>query len=225
VGLFVVVLVALFLTKSRGGLVSTFVPLILIAAWIGYSIAPPTTSRRIRIGFAGSAVTISFLVFAILGARSLFRIEQSGVDDNRWCVFSSTIAAIKDNPWFGTGFGTFDHVFPVYRNPECGISGVWDRAHNSFLEGYLGMGLPFAAVAAFVLAYLLYIFLVGYRTRRRFRIIPVIGMGTLLLVILHSMVDFPLQIPGVTAYVAAALGAAVCISLARRHSAGTPDLR
>jgi O-antigen ligase len=153
-----------------------------------------------------------------LGARSLFRIEQSGTADHRWCVYDSTIAAIMDNPWFGTGFGTFEQVFSVYRNPECGISGIWDRAHNFFLEGYLGMGLPFAAISLVVIVYLGSVFLVGYRTRQRFRIIPLIGMGILILVVVHSMVDFSLQIPGVAAYVAATLGAATTISLVRRRS-------
>ena len=223
--LFIAVLLALFMTGSRGGLVATFIPLLLIAAWFGYSVSPSTASMRRRVGFAGSGIAILSLLFAILGARSLFRIEQGGVDDARWCVFRSTIEAIRDNPWYGTGFGTFEDVFPVYRNPECGLGGVWDRAHNSFLEGYLGMGLPFALLLVIVFAYLLRIFLIGYRSRRRFRIVPLIGMGTLLLIVIHSMLDFSLQIPGVAAYVAAALAAAVSVSLARVHSARATDLR
>jgi O-antigen ligase len=217
-GIFIFVLIALFLTKSRAGLISAFFPLLLVGIWFAYSLAPSTTSRRVRIGFAVLAVAILATAFAILGARSLFRIEQSGTADHRWCVYDSTIAAIMDNPWFGTGFGTFEQVFSVYRNPECGISGIWDRAHNFFLEGYLGMGLPFAAISLVVIVYLGSVFLVGYRTRQRFRIIPLIGMGILILVVVHSMVDFSLQIPGVAAYVAATLGAATTISLVRRRS-------
>jgi O-antigen ligase len=217
-GLIVVVLLALFLTKSRGGLISTLFPLLLIGSWFGYSLAPPTTSRRLRMAVAGLTVTLLMLAFGILGARSLFRIEQGGAEDSRWCVYGSVIDAIKDNPWLGTGFGTFEQVFPAYRDPKCGISGLWDRAHNVFLEGYLGLGLPFAVVILFGLAYLLSIFLVGYRTRQRFRIVPLTGMGILLLAVLHSIVDFSIQIPGVAAYIAAALGAAVSISLARKRS-------
>ena len=217
-GLSAVALVALFLTKSRGGLISAFVPLLLLATWFGYTIVPPTAAPRVRIGFALAAAGAIFVLFAVLGAQSLFRLEQGGIDDDRWCVFKSTFAAIKDYPWFGTGFGTFEQVFPVYRDPACGLSGLWDRTHNSFLEGYLGMGLPFALLVAIIVLYLLRIFTVGYRTRRRFRIVPLIGVGMLLLVILHSLVDFPLQIPGVAAYFAAAIGATVCISLGRRRS-------
>jgi O-antigen ligase len=218
-GLLFIALLALFLTGSRGGLLSTFLPLMLIAVWFALSFSSPTTPAGVRIGFAAASAAVLVLAFAIFGARPLFRFVRSGFDDDRWCVYRSTISAIADNPWFGTGFGSFHHVFPVYRTSECGIGGVWDRAHNSFLEGYLGMGLPFAIVAIFVLVYLLFVFQIGYRTRQRFRIIPLTGMAILLLIALHSLVDFSLQIPGVAAYVAAALGAAVSVSVARRHPA------
>jgi O-antigen ligase len=226
-GLFFVVLLAEFLTRSRGGLVSTFIPLFLLAAWFGYSFASPETPLRLRLGLASASVAAVVMVFAILGARALLRIEQAGTEDYRLCVFDSTLSAIVNNPWLGTGFGTFEQVFPAYRIPECGISGLWDRAHNFFLEGYLGMGLPFAVLVLFVLVYLILIFSTGYRRRRRFRIFPLVGIGVLLLVTLHGMVDFSLQIPGVNAFVAATLSAAVAVSLSRVPSSreATVDVR
>ena len=218
-GLFVIAIFALFLTGSRGGLISTFLPLLLVVVWSALSFSSSTTPARVRIGFAGASAAALALAFAIFGARSLFRLTRSGVDEDRWCVYRSTISAIADNPWFGTGFGTFSQVFPIYRTADCGFGGAWDRAHNSFLDGYLGMGMPFAIFTAFILFYLLHVFLIGYRTRWRFRIIPLTGVAILLLVVVHSLVDFSLQIPGVAAYVAAALGVAVSVSVLRRHSA------
>ena len=217
-GLFALVLLAAFLTKSRGGLISTFPPLMFLAGWFGYSLLPEGASRGMRVGLAIAAVAAVALLVSVLGAHSLFRLVQGGAEDDRWCIYQSAITAIRDNPWLGTGFGTFEQVFPVYRNPECGISGLWDRAHNSFLEGYLGMGFPFAIVLLFILGYLVTVFLTGYRTRRRYRIVPLAGLATLLLVLLHSAVDFSMQIPGVSAYVAAALAASIAISLARKRS-------
>jgi len=216
--LFIVVLVAMFLTKSRGGLIATFVPLLLLAGWFGFSLAPARAAARFRLAIVAASVAIIVLLFAVLGAKTLFRIEQSGVEDNRLCVYASTIAAIKDHFWLGTGFGTFEQVFPAYRNPACGISGLWDRAHNSFLEGYLGMGLPFALIVFFAIGYLTLIFWAGYSSRRRYRVVPLVGMCSLLLIVLHSMVDFSLQIPGVAAYAGAVLSAAVSVSLARAGS-------
>jgi hypothetical protein len=95
---------------------------------------------------------------------------------------------------------------------------VLDHANNSFLEGYLGMGFPFVVCASFVLVYLLHIFRVGYRTRHQLQIIPLTGMAISLLIVLHGLVDFSLQVPGVAAYVAAALGTAVSVSVARWQS-------
>src|SRR5690606_13545416 len=90
--------------------------------------------------------------------------------------------------------------------------------HNFFLEGYLVLGLPFALLLLATLTYLIWIFYIGYHTRHSFRFVSVVGAGILVLVLLHSMVDFSLQIPGVSAYFAAALAAAIAISLGRRSS-------
>ncbi len=212
VGLFGTSILALFLTGSRADYASTLPSLALIAGWFAFS-------RRRRLGIAGTAALALSLTFAVFGTRSLFQFVQSEFNADRWCVFRSTLSAIADYPWFGTGFGTFRNIFPVYRSPECGIEGVLDHAYNSFLEGYLGMGIPFAVLALFVLFYLMYVFRIGYWTCQRFRVIPVTGMAISLLIILHGLVDFSLQVPGVAAYIAAALGAAVSVSVARRKSA------
>ena len=38
------------------------------------------------------------------------------------------VRAIRENWLLGTGYGTFDRVFPMYRDPACGIHGAWLRA-------------------------------------------------------------------------------------------------
>jgi O-antigen ligase len=164
---------------------------------------------------AGS-VLIIVLLFALLAGRTEYRIETQVAEEGRWCAFASTIQAIKDNWILGTGFGTFQDVFPSYRNSDCaGIFGIWDKAHNFFLEGYLGLGLPFAAAVVIGYGVLIGAFIRGIRTRRRYRSIPTMGLSALVLVSLHSLVDFSLQIPGVGVYFAAVTAAAVSVSLAR----------
>lgn len=213
---------ALFLTKSRAGIASTFIAALVVVCWMAYVFAAERYSLRGRVGLAlglGLAV-IGF--FAIYASRAILRMEIQGLADLRWCVYQSTIEAIRDHPWFGTGFGTFQEVFPAYRDPECGLYYVWDRTHNAFLEGYLGLGLPFAVLIAFVFFYLFRIFATGFRERRRFRFVPIIGLGLLILVSLHSLVDFSIQIHGVAVYLAAAIGAVVSLCLGRqeRHGVG-----
>ena len=147
-------------------------------------------------------------LFALFAGRSVYRLEEQGAEDGRWCAFASTIEAIKDNWVWGAGFGAFRDIYPVYRNAECaGIFGYWDRAHNFYLEGYLGLGLPFAIALVIGYAVLAGVLACGARHRHKFRFIPVTGLATLGLVSLHSMVDFSMQIPGVNVYFATAMAA------------------
>jgi O-antigen ligase len=133
-------------------------------------------------------------------------------------MFSPTACcqAIRDNAILGAGFGTFQDVFPVYRDSACaGVRGVWERAHNVFLEGWLGLGAPFLVALAIGYAVLIGVFVHGARKRRRLRFAPIIGLAALVLATLHSIVDFSLQIPGFMVYFAAATAAAATISLGR----------
>lgn len=213
--------VALFLTQSRGAVGATFVASTFAAALIATrsvtSDAPSDDSAkwRHRAMTIGVVLVVSGL-FALFAGRSIYRMEEAGAADGRWCAFASTLEGIHDNWVLGAGFGTFQDVFPVYRDPTCaGITGVWERAHNVFLEGWLGLGAPFLVGLAVGCAVLIAVFVHGVRTRHRLRFAPIVGLAALILATLHSIVDFSLQIPGFTVYFAAAMAAAISISLGR----------
>jgi O-antigen ligase len=170
--------------------------------------------RRYATLIAGLLVIVG--LFPLFAGRSVYRMQEQGSEDARWRSFASTLNAIEDNWIFGSGFGAFQDVFPVYRDSDCaGIFGVWERAHNFFLEGWLGLGLPF--VAALAIGYLVLVgaLIRGVRTRHRFRCIPMMGLAALILASLHSIVDFSPQIPGVGVYFAAIMAATVTVSPGR----------
>ena len=121
----------------------------------------------------------------------MHRQEAEGADYSRLCVYKSVTAAIADNWVLGAGFGAFPNVFPAYRDPDCaGVSGVWEAAHNSFLEGTLGLGFVFPVITAIALLVLIRTYWIGVETRHRYRFAPALGLAVLLLVSLHSLVDF-----------------------------------
>ncbi len=210
---------ALFLTQSRGAVGATFVACVAAVALI--------TTRRLtadkaneefvswrRYATLAAGLLVIVGLFALFAGRSVYRMEAQASEDGRWCAFSSTIEAIRDNWILGTGFGAFQDVFPLYRDADCaGIVGVWERAHNFFLEGFLGLGLPFVAALAIGYLVLIGVFIRGIRIRHQFRFIPVVGLAALILASLHSIVDFSLQIPGVGVYFAAVMAAATTVSL------------
>ena len=145
---------ALFLTQSRAAVGATFIACIVTVTLMSrrrLTADKPgeefVTWRRYATIIAGLLVVVG--LFALFAGRSVYRMQEQGTDDARWCAFSSTLAAIKDNWIFCTGLGAFQDVFPVYRDPDCAeIFGVCKRAHNVFLEGWLGLGLTFLAALA-----------------------------------------------------------------------------
>ena len=208
-------LIALFLTRSRAGVVLSFAS--LLAALLGII----QTANWRGLGqkgtwiVTGAVLVAAFAAFGLFGEATLLRVETSGYDVGRVCLYRETLAAIGDNPLWGTGFGTFDEVFARYRLPECGIYGIPEQAHNSYLEAYLGLGLPFVPLFLVCLVLLLRCYLTGLRERRRLRPIPIVCLAALGLVLAHSAVDFPVQIHGIAVYFAALLGSGAGISRAR----------
>src|SRR6185312_2204322 len=86
------------------------------------------------------------------------------------------------------------------------------QAHNDYLETIVELGLPVASALFLSMASLLWICLRGVQRRRRDALFPCIGVGATMLVAIHSLFDFSLQMPGVTATYWLLMGAAVAQS-------------
>ncbi|MFP6563251.1 MAG: hypothetical protein VCC68_02065, partial [Myxococcota bacterium] len=95
---------------------------------------------------------------------------------------------------------------------------VWRRAHSTYLENALELGIP-AAVALFASIGTCagYCWL-GIGRRRRDRIYPAIAVAATALVAAHSTVDFSLQIPAVAVSYAFLLGLGCAQSFSTRRS-------
>jgi len=100
-----------------------------------------------------AALTLTLGLFVLFAGRTEHRVQSLASEDGRWCVFRSTLAAIADHWPYGAGLAAFPDVFPAYRDTDCaGVFGVWDHAHDFFLEGLLGLGAVFVVAAAIVYA-------------------------------------------------------------------------
>jgi hypothetical protein len=217
----VVFLLALLLTRSRGGILSTLPCVVLLTSAFGLSTWRQHQSRirLITTGTLSAAVTIA--LFVLYGGLFLTRLNVEGLDDGgRICTYQATWHAITENLWLGTGIGSFQDVFPAYRSPECGLNGYWEMAHSVFLEAWLSLGAVFFVCLSLVYYQLIKTYVYGLQTRRRYRFVSLAALAILLLLTLHSLVDFSLQIPAVAIVAAAVLGAGCAVSLAqtRVHS-------
>lgn len=214
---------ALILTKSRAGIASTVLALTTFAALAtagGGDEAPLGRFRRLvrPAAIVLGVLTVLGLIVLVFGEQTILRAKSRGLDDARFCSYPGIWAAARDAWPFGTGAGTFEFVYPAYRDPDCGIYGVWDRAHQFYLEGAMTVGaaMPILCVVAYWT--LLKLLLGGLRRRRRYRAVPAAGIAIVVLVTAHDMVDFSLQIPGIALGTAVALGACCAVAVRGRGS-------
>jgi O-antigen ligase len=212
---------ALLLTHSRGGLIATLAG----AVALGLAVSQAPGLRRLRrLRLAALPVALAILAFLISGDRVVERMLGAEGDlQARGIIYAATRQAVDDHPILGTGLGSFEAVFPIYRPP--GIWGHVNLAHSDYLQNVLELGFPAAALLVLALAWLFGLCLRGVMQRRRDAAYPCLGVAATVLVGLHATVDFSLQIPAVTVTYLFLLGAAVAQSLPTRdrQSGGVSD--
>lgn len=215
---------ALMLSHSRAGIFATFVGALIYFPWL---VVNWNSSRRFlrmeprwrsMLKFLAGGVFVVVLLAMFAGQAILRAQERRLEDDDRFCILPGIWRAISDHWLTGTGLGTFRTVFSAYRDPACGIFGIFDRAHNFYLEGFLGLGIIFPIAAILAFSVLAKVFWRGIADRRRLRHYVLLGIAATVLVALHAAVDFSLQIPGFAVFFAAFLSAVVSISLGRSQS-------
>ena len=198
-----VIAAALLLTRSRGGVVSATVAALVMIAVVAGSNAP----RSARLIFAAAAAGLMAAGLAVLGAGVIGRSSPGGVGDwgGRSQIWARAAAAALDRP-FGGGLGAFADFFPAYRDLTLGLErGSLDTAHNLYLELAAELGPPVAGALFLGLGWLV----VRHAGSAR-RLRPggaLAATGASVLVAVHSIADFSLQIPGVTATWLLLLGA------------------
>lgn len=205
--LWVIIAAALLLTKSRAGLVSTLIGLAAFAAIIGLS--PSVSTRAGRIA-AISIVTIGLGFLAVSGDAVTKRLLQTSVADEsvRRSLYGMTMEAIGDSPLLGFGYGSFGRVFHLYRGASKPFRIRSEKAHDTYLENAMELGLPAAGALFVAVGALMVLCVAGVRRRHRDVIYPAAGVAVTILVGVHSTIDFSLQIPAITATYSLLMGTA-----------------
>ena len=75
--------------------------------------------------------------------------------------------------------------------------GTWEMAHNTYLEVFQGLGLLFGSMLVASIVLLALRCVKGAMTRQENETIPCVAAGVAVLVGVHSLVDFSLQIQAI----------------------------
>jgi O-antigen ligase len=209
----------IFLSLSRGGMTAFGFEVLLLAAVLWWKNA----SRRSAALLAG--VCLLILMFLLwLGGKSLvqrfvsFKTDEASYH-TRVQIARDSIPMIKARPLMGWGLGTFPTVYPKYRTFY--VDTFINAAHNDYVQLLSETGaLGFAAV----LAFLVMVYRRGFRKLhgpgldlcQAATLAALLGVTGILV---HSIVDFNLQIPDNAAmfYVLAAIAAASFPIASRRR--------
>jgi O-antigen ligase len=199
-----VMVIALVSTRSRMGNTAFFASL-AIAGVIGLALSRHAT-RATVILLVSLIVIDLFIVGSWFGVEKLAaRLESTtvlreatpGTDSVEARAEPATygLDLIDDYPPFGAGPGTWYIAFPKYRGPD--IANFYDYAHNDYVQFAAESGLVGLGILALLVAWTLSAALIAQYQRRD----PLMRgmafasiMGTIALMI-HSSVDFNLQIP------------------------------
>jgi O-antigen ligase len=134
--------------------------------------------------------------------------------EGRLGLWKDEIRLIRDYPLTGTGLGTFGTAFGRYQTTQ--LDSYVDHAHNDYLEftsetGLVGGLLLFLPILALFLRMIISFF----DDPRRYRRSITLGcIGSTLALLVHSLMDFNLQIPANALIFAIVLGIgykAVCV--------------
>jgi O-antigen ligase len=190
---------ALLMTQSRGAFVG------LCAALVAFVWSLRRMALITSRGFVKAAALLSVgLVFAMVGLageETLGRFADGDVHTlNRLAYYRATWDAIQDRPLLGTGYGTYADAFAAYNHPGTGTYFL-DKAHNTYLQLIMELGWPAAAALYAGLALLVFRCLDGESA-----VYAAVLVSCSVLVAVHSLVDFSLEMPANAATYALLLG-------------------
>jgi O-antigen ligase len=165
------------------------------------------------------AAMMIVLVFSVIaGSALLTKALSAGDSSTRIAIWLTSLDAIGLSPWLGWGLGSFADIFTVLQPPVTTQPN--NLAHSTPLETVVELGV-IVAIPAFAVILLPWgICLRGaLKQEYRRRILPAATFAIAAVPILHSVVDFSLQIPAVGYATSALLGMGWAQTFGRRTQA------
>jgi O-antigen ligase len=153
-----------------------------------------------------AALFLLFLGLAFAGPLQEQAITGKLSDQrtSRKVMAAVTVEAIKDSFPAGTGLGSFPQVYRTYENQDSVGSELVNHTHNDYLEFVLELGLPgLLLILAFIFWWISRTIHV-WGSSSKGGDLGRAGSVVVLVVLLHSMVDYPIRTSAMAVFVAMA---------------------
>jgi O-antigen ligase len=212
----------IFATNSRMGIAVTMVGSILVLVILATRLG---RAWKLLVPVVAVLFVALALAVALFGESVLARLiddESSAI--SRTYLYQQIWQLIWERPWLGFGGGAFEQAFAWIAHPPVSPDLRWDRAHSTYLSLWSEMGLVAGSLPMVLLGALLVRLVSGLVKGTGDWAFQTIGLSVLVVVGLHSIVDFSLEIQAnallFTAIIALATGSTLSTSNSRSGSKG-----
>ena len=200
------------MARSRAGMALTIVAMIGVAAMTVIDRRNNARKASLQLlGLVSVAAVLSTAQFGFLRfAERLVNVDP--INDTRLTIGRISMEAARTFFPFGSGIGSFQKIYAMFEKPEQLMPNAYaNHAHNDFIELWLESGVPGMVVLTLVLIW------IGWQSvrvwarpdRRQQPIDHLVARAASLatgLVILHSLVDYPLHTSALLAFLAMCCG-------------------
>ncbi len=208
--LLIALLAGLAIARSRAGVILSIVALVAIFLLVGLSVRRSKRDVKAEVSKI-NRILIFFTFFGVLFAaqfglgRLLTRFDRDPFEDLRVPLASTTFETALQFP-LGSGIGSFVNVYAAVEKTSHIFRGYANRAHNDFLEVMLELGLVgVLMVALFAVWFLGRSYSVWSRLQYisyqvdEFTLLQRASTIVVMLLLLHSFVDYPLRTTALSA--------------------------
>ena len=198
--------VALFMSGSRGGMISLIAMIFFLVVLTGFrtkvdGVAPEVAARTrhivLRVGL-GLALLMAIVVGVSLigGESSLSRfmdsVNASDPTTGRTQVWRVTLNVIKSHPVIGVGLGAYGVAYTPF-DPHNGVSRA-EQAHNDYLQVLADAGIIGAILGLF---FVVSLFRMAFKQRQSLDVfrrgVATGALAACFAVLVHSFFDFTLH--------------------------------
>jgi hypothetical protein len=203
----------ILISASRAGFVSALVG---VGAAIALLMRGRWRSRPDLLRIFLAALVLVFVVGLFASGALISKAMKTHEGGNRLDIWLASLHALRESPWLGWGLGSFADIYAVLQPAALTLAN--DLAHSTPLEILVELGIPGGLVAFAIVLLPLAVCLRGaLRVPRALRYLSAAAFAMPLVPILHSFIDFSLQMPAIEFTVSAMLAIGWSRAFAAQH--------
>lgn len=194
---------AVLLTGSRAGIATA-----VAAPFIVWAISTREKANR---NLVWPVLGFAFVTAFAVGANALLERAKgaSGSAQSRLLLNADSVSAIEARPLLGHGAGAYQFTEPLFHSDAVTMNLIWNRAHNSYLEAAVDLGVPFTLLWLVGFAVVCFMVWRSMRAAKEFKPASAVFLALVITEGLHAWVDFSMQIQAIAIYAACIMGLAI----------------